>query len=75
MTLTVDLPNDVEQRLRERATREGKRVEEYSLELIARDERLADDEFERLLDDLASGPELPPLPADFSRADLYADHD
>jgi predicted DNA-binding antitoxin AbrB/MazE fold protein len=36
---------------------------------------LSDDEFERLLDELASGPTLPHLPADFSRADVYADHD
>jgi len=32
-------------------------------------------EFEQLLDELASGPALPPLPADFSRADIYSDHD
>jgi hypothetical protein len=28
-----------------------------------------------LLDKLASGPGLPHLPAEFSRADIYADHD
>ena len=33
-----------------------------------------DDEFERLLDELASGPVLPHLPAEFARADIYADH-
>jgi hypothetical protein len=32
-------------------------------------------EFERLLRDLAAGPLLPVLPADFSRADIYDDHD
>ena len=36
---------------------------------------LSDQMFESILDELASGPALPPLPADFSRADLYADHD
>jgi len=30
-------------------------------------------EFDRLLDELAD--DLPPLPADFSRAHIYADHD
>jgi hypothetical protein len=31
---------------------------------------------DRWLDQLAEGlPDLPPLPADFSRADLYDDHD
>jgi hypothetical protein len=33
-------------------------------------------ELERWLNDLTEGlPELPPLPADFSRADIYDDHD
>jgi plasmid stability protein len=95
MTLTVHLPNDLERRLRERASRDGRSIEDYVLELIERDavgpgrgpvvdassvqlERdrtLSDEEFELLLDGLASGPELPHLPADFSRADIYADHD
>jgi hypothetical protein len=33
------------------------------------------EEFDRLLDDLSNGPPLPHLPDDFSRADIYADHD
>ena len=36
---------------------------------------LADGEFEALLGELASGPGLPHLPADFSKADIDADHD
>jgi hypothetical protein len=32
-------------------------------------------EFDRLLKELASGPPLPILPPDFSRADIYDDHD
>jgi hypothetical protein len=33
-------------------------------------------ELERWLNDLTEGlPDLPPLPADFSRADIYDDHD
>ena len=32
-------------------------------------------EFERLLDELAARPSLPVLAADFSRADIYDDHD
>jgi plasmid stability protein len=87
MTLSVHLPDDLERRLRERATREGRAVEEYVLGLIERDAagpesargaeapRLSDREFETLLDELSSGPGLPHLPADFSRADIYADHD
>jgi hypothetical protein len=95
MTLTVHLPDDLERRLRERASRDGRAVEEYVVGLIERDAggpvsaraveasgfhtaqapAVTDGEFERLLDELASGHGLPRLPADFSRADIYADHD
>lgn len=100
MTLTVEIPDIVGRRLRERASLDGQAVEEYVLHLIERDTTeaevgkpgsgpvadasevclggdalLSGDEFDLLLDDLASGPELPHLPADFSRADLYTDHD
>ena len=91
MTLTVHLPNDLERRLRERAVRDVRSIEDYVLELIERDAAglgieasglytgqapaLSDAEFEHLLDELESGPGLPHLPADFSRADIYADHD
>ena len=37
--------------------------------------RPSDDEFDRALRELASGPVVPTLPADWSRADLYDDHD
>jgi hypothetical protein len=36
-------------------------------------EGLSDAEFEQLLEDLAE--DVPSLPTDFSRADLYLDHD
>ncbi len=36
---------------------------------------LSDDEFLQVLDELASEENLPSLPADFSSADIYADHD
>ena len=39
------------------------------------DSRPTDEEFERMLKDLASGPPVPTLPADWSRADIYDDHD
>ena len=95
MTLTVHVPDDLERRLRERASRDGQAVEDYVLDLIERDTAgpatgwgseslqlfpgqtpsISDGEFERLLDELTSGPRLPHLPADFSRTDIYADHD
>jgi hypothetical protein len=39
------------------------------------DPRPTQAEFDRLLGDLAVGRPLPVLPADFSRADVYDDHD
>ncbi|MHB1560867.1 MAG: hypothetical protein ACYC61_25720 [Isosphaeraceae bacterium] len=95
MILTIHLPDDLERRLRERASRDGRAVEDHVLALIERDAAgpgggrvveapslqpghtpaLSDGDFERLLDELSSGPELPHLPADFARADIYADHD
>jgi hypothetical protein len=37
---------------------------------------LSDEEFEAVMDEFARGSEhLPPLPPDFSRADIYSDHD
>lgn len=38
-------------------------------------ESLTDEEFEQLLHELTSETELPTLPANFSREDIYADHD
>jgi hypothetical protein len=32
-------------------------------------------DFDAWVDELTRGPELPPLPSDFSRADIYGDHD
>ncbi len=57
MTLTVPLPDDLERRLRESASRDGRPVEDV------------------LLDELASGPGLPRLAAEFSRTDICAYHD
>jgi hypothetical protein len=39
-------------------------------------ERLSNEQFERLLDEASEGLDLvQPLPPDFSRADIYFDHD
>jgi hypothetical protein len=85
MILTVQLPDELGRRLQARASHDGQEPEEYVLRLIERDAAspvpsvaesdLTDEEFDRLLDDLSSGPPLATLPADFSRADLYDDHD
>lgn len=43
---------------------------------IANNGDMSIEEFDILLDQLSAGlPDLPHLPADFGRADIYADHD
>lgn len=37
--------------------------------------QISDDEFSQILDELGAEENLPSLPAGFSRADIYADHD
>ena len=88
MTLTLDLAPDTQRRLAELAAKNGATLEAYAKEVLEREANgghapqspaqentldLAD--FERSLDELAEG--LPPfaaLPADFCRADIYAEH-
>ena len=88
--IVLNLPPETERKLREKAAQTGQTLEAY-LEQVAehdvqgkgggapavssRHPPLSDEEFDRLLDALSEGPPLPHLPADFSRADLYADHD
>ena len=86
MTVTLTLPPDVARLLEEKATRSGKTLAAYLAALAEDDAQsgppmlamLAEmplDKFDRLLDDLSDGPPLPRLPDDFSRADIYSDHD
>lgn len=73
---------ELERRIAEQAEAAGYWSAEAFLRAILSDARLrsdvkapSDTEFFRLLDELASDEDLPALPADFSRADIYADHD
>jgi len=88
--VVVQLSLDIERKLREKAGRNGQTLEAY-LEQLARHDAespngagtsdlsgtspLSDEEFDQALDALSEGRSLPPLPADFSRSDIYADHD
>ena len=83
MTVTLELPPEVEQRLAAQAAARGVSTEDYILSLIEGaalpamppDTNL--DQFEADLDALSAGSEnLPVLPpAAFSRESIYADHD
>jgi hypothetical protein len=84
--VTLHVRLETEQRLREKASRRGQTLEAYLEQLAEREAeagappaeyggQLTDSEFDRLLDELSGGPRLPHLPADFSRADIYSDHD
>ena len=87
MTLTLSLPTETETKLRERAAAARTDVAAFVVEAI--EQKLAApltdhdrtapmplDEFDRWLDELSAGSErLPSLPTDFSRADIYQDHD
>jgi len=87
MTVTISLPPDSEARLREQAAAAGKDVSTLVREAV--EEKLAAtngakiqpvpsaDDFDKALDEFfAENPEkLPSLPADFSREDIYSDHD
>ena len=85
--ITLQLPDETERRLRDRAEQAGQTIESLVQELVVdaveapqqprfiSEPNLTDEEFQRLLDDIASGPRGVPLPPDFSREDIYDDHD
>jgi hypothetical protein len=88
MTLTIDLPPDLEDRLLREAARQGLSASEYTLRLIEQQlpprqeekkslwETLTPDEWERAFDAyLAShDPTKPPLPPEaFDRASFYGE--
>jgi len=89
MVVILNLSPETEKYLREKAAQSGQILEDYLSALLERETRTANgstgtgtaaqvsaEEFDRLLDALSEGlPSLPTLPADWSRADLYADHD
>jgi hypothetical protein len=86
--LTLNLPPEVEQKLRAQADRRSLSLEAYLEFLVTRQdlyenaaqvpapEELTVEEFDRILDEMSAGlPPLPTLPENFSREDIYYDHD
>ena len=87
MTVTIeDQAVESLETLRKQAAERGISFSRY-LEILANNNesilasgrsphKLSIAEFSNWLEDLSKGmPDVPPLPADFSRADLYDDHD
>jgi len=89
MSVTLDLSPETERLLRQKAAQQGLALDSYLRQLAERDAqavngdtetasatRVLPAEFDRLVDELSEGlSPLPTLPADWSRAKLYADHD
>jgi hypothetical protein len=88
-TITLQLPPETERKLRDRAEREGQTVETLLNALVEiaiesepqrtprfiSEPKLTHEEFRKLLDEIAASPPGTPLPPDFSREDIYYDHD
>ena len=89
MSVTLNLPPETEKLLRQKAAQQGLALETYLGQLAERDAQTVNGkaeaasvaevlptDFDRLVDELSEGlPPLPTLPTDWSRAQLYADHD
>jgi hypothetical protein len=80
--MTVELDDKTAQMLRLKAAARQMSLDQYLLLLLQTEDAPADNgdlspaDFEQLLDKLASAlPALPTLPADFSRRDIYDEHD
>jgi hypothetical protein len=88
-TILIDLQPGEEKVLRQKASAHGTTLESYILELVQREAltssgsgvqqdpaSLSLAEFDEVLDELAGVVRgAPSLPIDFSRTDIYADHD
>ena len=85
--ITLQLPDETDRKLRDRAEAAGQTIESLVEELVVdaaaapqrprfiSEPNLTDEEFQKVLDEIASGPRDVPLPPDFSREDIYNDHD
>lgn len=75
-----DITPETAEQLRTQARAQGLTVNEYLKSILSsgseRPTQMSLAEIDQILDELAEGSEhLPSLPSDFSRKDIYADHD
>jgi hypothetical protein len=82
MTIHIEVAPDTAQMLQANAAARKISLDDYLRKLAKADSLTTSaptitlEEFDRDMDELAAGLEgLPVLPQDFSRADIYADHD
>src|SRR5437016_2528868 len=84
-SIRINLAPETERVLKARATEVGQTLETFLEEIANREAEILKGgprqtpsnlaEFERRLDELSEGlPQLPTLPADFSRTDIYGEH-
>jgi hypothetical protein len=80
--LLEDVTPETAETLHAQATAQGLSVDAYLRALLGLGSAtnaladLSDEEFDALMKDFAKGTEgVPPLPPDFSRDDIYSDHD
>ncbi|HEY3788229.1 MAG TPA: hypothetical protein VGL71_05200 [Urbifossiella sp.] len=89
--ITLQLKPETERKLRDRAEQSGLTVEALLEEIAKEtseappptigkprfisEPKLTDTQFAQWLEDIAAGTPASPLPPDFSRADIYFDHD
>lgn len=86
--ITLELPAETERKLRDRAHEAGKPVETLVRDLVVQateavplrprfisEPKLTDEEFIQWLADIEANEPGTPLPPDFSREDIYSDHD
>ncbi len=84
-SITIELPQETTEKLREKAAQLGQSLESYLQALaqqnavepaVIASKSLSVEELDHFLDEFSAGlNDLPPLPEDFSREDIYHDHD
>lgn len=83
MSVTLDLPGDLQTRAEAAASAQGLPLEQYLQSLVeqalgwpaSRRQRVSPEEFEAIMDELTEGSELGPVPEVLTRAEIYGEHD
>jgi hypothetical protein len=87
-TVTLNLPAETERKLRDRTEKAGMSFETLVRDLVfeaanaprpwprfVSEPKLTDEQFDQWINEISAGATASPLPPDFSREDIYFDHD